>query len=77
MKEIYLKTKNQKLFDFIDNKKLRNSIELFFAYAYDIYENIDDYKNDEFLTEFKTHTIIIYLGSVVEALIFYYANKKL
>ena len=73
---ILKKVRNNKYFDFIGDEKLKESIELFFSYVLFLHNDLEEFEYDEFLTEFKTHTIIIYLGSVVEALVFYYANKK-
>jgi len=66
----------EKHFDFIKDEKIKYSLELFESYVFSVYESLQDC-NDKFLYDFKKHTIMIYIGSVVEAMVYYFAKEKL
>ncbi|MDD2870756.1 MAG: hypothetical protein PHS49_02100 [Candidatus Gracilibacteria bacterium] len=63
---------------FISDSKLSNTLYLYSAYvSYIYFEEIKKNNYTEELKEIKSHTIFIYLGSIIEAVIYYYVNNKL
>ena len=66
-------------FEFIKwNVELKNALYLFSAYvSFLYYEEVLEMKNDDELLEIKTHSAFIYLGSIIEAVFFYFVEEKL
>lgn len=63
---------------FISDSKLSNTLYLYSAYvSYIYFEEIKKNNYTEELKEIKSHTIFIYLWSIIEAVIYYYVNNKL
>jgi len=72
------KSKNSETFKFIKDIKLQEVLYLFSSYIFLIYlSEIKDNKYCEKSKEMKAHTILIYLGSIIEAVIYYFVNEKL
>jgi hypothetical protein len=66
------------IFEFVQNVKLREVLYFFYSYVFFVYfEEIKNEKSSTKLREIKAHTIIIYLGSVIEALIQYFVKEKI
>ncbi len=71
-----LKTlKEEKTFDFVKDVYIKNILYEFFAYVFSIYHELD-FLNNKKILELKTHTIILYLGSIIEASLYYFINEK-
>ena len=69
--------KTKKVFEFLNDMKTRKILYKFLAYSLANFKNIkDNYKWEEFI-ELKSHTILIYLGSIIEAVLYYYIDEKL
>ena len=65
-------------FKYINNIKLQEILYLFSWYVFYIYfENIKNTYLSEELKEIQSHTIFIYLGSIIEAIIYYFVQTKL
>jgi len=59
------------------DKELKDSLYEFFSYfIFLYYEEIMNWEDEE-LVKMKIHTAFVYLGSVVEALLYYYVEKKI
>jgi hypothetical protein len=57
--------------------KLKDALYEFSSYVYLLYyEEIDNIKDEE-LVKMKIHTAFVYLGSIVEALLYYFVEKKI
>ena len=70
--------KDNNRFEFIEDIKLKEVLYLFSAYVTFIYiEEIKNKNLSEELKEIKAHTIFIYLGSIIEAIVYYYVREKL
>ena len=70
------KTNNR--FIFIEDIKLQEVLYLFSGYvSYIYFEEIIKQNISEELKEIKAHTIFIYLGSIIEAVVYYYVQTKL
>ncbi len=71
-----LKTlKEEKTFDFVKDVYIKNILYEFFAYVFSIYQELD-FLNNKKILELKTHTIILYVGSIIEASLYYFINEK-
>ena len=64
-------------FSFVNNKELRKELYLALYYVIYLYEEIEDDSYDEHITFFIKHTIIIYVWSMVEWVLFDYVNNYL
>jgi len=65
-------------FSFIDDIKLQDALYLFSGYVSFIYiEEILNKNLSEELKEIKAHTIFIYLGSIIESVVYYFVQIKL
>jgi len=59
------------------DKELKGSLYEFFSYfIFLYYEEIINWEDEE-LVKMKIHTAFVYLGSVVEALLYYFVEKKI
>jgi len=69
---------NKKVFKFIKNDlELKNILYKFLAYSL---ANFKDIKNNCFKDDFielKIHTVLVYLGSIIEAVLYYFVDEKL
>jgi hypothetical protein len=69
---------NNSNFDFVDNTKLKEILYFFYGYVFFLYfEEIKASSTSNKLKEIKAHTIFVYLGSIIEAIIYYFAETKL
>ncbi|MDQ7009051.1 MAG: hypothetical protein Q9M94_02045 [Candidatus Gracilibacteria bacterium] len=58
--------------------KLKDTLYQFSAYVSLLYyEEIEKSDDDDELMEMKIHTAFVYLGSIVEALLYYFVEKKI
>jgi hypothetical protein len=57
---------------FIEDTKIRESLYLFLGYIFMYYEEIKNDDLEEKLKELKAHTILVYVGSVIEAIVSYF-----
>ncbi len=65
-------------FLFISDSTLSNSLYLYSAYvSYIYFVEILESDYSEELKEIKSHTIFVYLWSIIEAVVFYFVNNKL
>ncbi len=72
----YLK-KNER-FEFIKDIKLKEALYLFSVYVSFIhYEDIKNKEYSEKLKEIKSHTIFVYLWSIIESITYYFVKIKL
>lgn len=71
------KVKKKFSFEFIQDIKIKESLYLFFGYAFMYYEEIKDDDLEEELKELKAHTILLYLGSIIEAIVYHFIQEKL
>jgi len=70
-----LKTlKEEKTFSFVEDDEIQIILYDFFAYVFSTYSEIDDIIDNNFI-ELKTHTITIYLGSIIESVLYYFINE--
>lgn len=69
--------KSSSRFKFIKDTKLQEILYLFSGYVSFIYSIELEKSNWEELKEIKAHTIFVYLGSIIEAIVYYYAQNKL
>ncbi|MDQ7008661.1 MAG: hypothetical protein Q9M94_00015 [Candidatus Gracilibacteria bacterium] len=79
-REDYLENiKKNKLFEFIKDEDTKDTLYLFFSYSYFMYteEILINKGIDESLLELKIHTVIIYLGSIIEAVLYDFVYEKL
>ena len=71
-------SKKNKTFSFVKDIKLQEVLYLFSGYVFFIYfEEIIKQNISEELKEIKAHTIFIYLGSIIEAVVYYYVQTQL
>ncbi len=78
LKHYIEKSKESSSFDFIKDIKVQDTLYLFSAYIFLIYyEDILNKEVSEELKEIKAHTIFVYIGSIIESVIYYYVHSKL
>lgn len=77
LKEYINKSKINSSFEFIKDEKLQDILYLFSGYIFYIYFEEIKLLEDEELKEIKAHTIFIYLGSIIESLIYFYVELQL
>ncbi|MDQ7022335.1 MAG: hypothetical protein Q9M97_02190 [Candidatus Gracilibacteria bacterium] len=67
--------KSKKIFDFINDEKLIENLYDFLAYVSIIaFFELNKLENKKII-ELKTHTVIIYLGSIIESVLYYFINE--
>ncbi|MDR2640037.1 MAG: hypothetical protein LBC61_01530 [Candidatus Peribacteria bacterium] len=71
------KVKKEFSFEFIQDIKIKESLYLFFGYSFMYFDEIKNDDLEEKLKELKAHTILIYIGSVVEAIVYHFVEKRL
>jgi len=78
LKNYIEENKKDLVFEYIKwDIELKKSLYEFSAYvSFLYYEEIIDWTDEE-LVEMKIHTAFIYLGSIVEALLYYFVEKKI
>lgn len=69
--------KSSSRFKFIKDTKLQEILYLFSGYVSFIYSIELEKSNSEELKEIKAHTIFVYLGSIIEAIVYYFVQTKL
>lgn len=79
-KIILTEVKNLNDFSFVKDKELKRQIEISFAYILYLIENIKNFWNtldDDSLDYIHSQTINIYLGSIIEAILYEYVFEYL
>ncbi|NUJ98110.1 hypothetical protein HGA92_04990 [Candidatus Gracilibacteria bacterium] len=70
--------KSNSRYSFIKDIKLQEILYLFSGYVSFIYYNeLEENNYSEYLKEIKAHTIFVYLGSIIEAITYYFVKTKL
>ena len=72
-------SKTLKVFNFIWEKDIKETLYLFSAYSNFIYfeEILSSKGENEILVEMKIHTVLIYLGSIIESVLYEFVYEKL
>jgi len=75
--EFYIdRYKKFRKFEYIRDEKLKKILYQYAWYTYFLFYLFDKIQDEE-LKNFMAHTTIIYIGSIIEAVVFYYASTKL
>lgn len=70
--------KDNSRYDFIKNSKLQETLYLFSGYvSFIYYDELIKNNYSEELKEIKAHTIFVYLGSIIESIIYEFVKSKL
>ncbi len=72
------KLKNKKNFEFIKDTEIKKILYDFLAYSLVNFKEVEDWiVNNQKVIELKIHTVLVYLGSIIEAVLYYFVDEKL